>query len=498
MTQTFHPTTTYSEAAPPRGRWLWFLITGVIANVALWSIALIYLKTAEPAYVSGLSVTLPNAGSETRIDLPQIGNTTSQERTPYDRPNSDPREGYKYIATSKPVIDAAAAELGISSGEFGRPRVETIDNTTLMELQVEGETPEQAQQKAIALYDAFQERLNQLRIEERTRRDSGVQRTLQDAQRKLETAQARLSQFKASSGLTSGNQVDQLATNIEQLRSQRAVLFADQQQANAQLRQISGSLNISSNQAADAFKLGADQLFQQNLSDYSQASASLNALSQQLGANHPIIVRERTRQEAARDAMLNRGRTVLGRAVDETSLAQLSLASVNQSGSSSREGLFSQVITAQVDQQGLTARAAELDRQISLLEGRLARQTQSLSTLEALNRDVTISEALFSSALTRLDLGASDSFGSYPQTQLLTEPSLPSEPAGPKPIFVIFGATIGSLLITTGLITLWLRGRRPSHYTTIGSFEPDAQTVLWNGSVPEKTTAATEVNVESK
>jgi uncharacterized protein involved in exopolysaccharide biosynthesis len=494
MTQTLTPSTTLTETTP-RGRWLWFLLTGVIANVALWSVALIYLKAAEPTYVSTWSVTLPSAGSETRIDLPEIGNATAQEQTPYNSPNTDPRESYKFIASSKPVIEAASAELGISPGEFGNPRIEIVDNTTLMNFEVEGETPEQTQQKAIALYDAFQERLNQLRIEERTRRDSGVQKTLQDAQRKLETAQARLSQFKASSGLTSGNQVDQLSTNIEQLRSQRALLYADQQQANAQLRQLSTNLRISAPQAADAFKLGADQLFQQNLADYSQATASLNALNQQLGPNHPLIVRERTRQEATRDALLNRGRAVLGRPVDESVLAQLSLASANQGGSS-REALFQQVITTQVDQQGFAARAAELDRQIALLEGRLARQTQSLSTLEALNRDVTISEALFSSALTRLDLGSSDTFGSYPQIQLLTDPNLPGEPAGPQPLFVILGATLGSLLITTGLITLWLRGRRPSHYA-VGSLEPNEQTVLWNGTAPD-TSSANEVNVETK
>lgn len=456
MTQVLtHPT---AIPATPfyRRRWPYYLFFGLLANAALWSASLFYLKVTEPTYTSEWSVTLPGTGSETNINLPNIGNATAQDRTPYDSPNRDPRENYKFIASSAPVIRAAAEQVGLTPGEFGSPRIEIIDNTSLMRFTVNGDSPEEAQAKAIALHDAFEQRLTSLRTDEKNRRNSGVEDTLQQARGELEAAQARLSDFKARSGLTSVAQVERLSSNIEDLRSQRALLMAERQQVAAQLQQLSSNLNISAPQVAEAFTLSADQRFQQNLTDYSQATATLESLEQQFGPNHPVVVRERTRQEASRTAMFSRAQSLLGRPVTEANLAQLSV----QGNDSARENLFSQVITTQVTQQGFNARTTELDQQMVQLEGRLRDMAQALSTLETLNRDVTIAEALFSSALTRLNLRAADTSGSYPSTQMLTEPSLPSEASSPRTQFVLMGTAMGSLLITMGLITLSLRGDR--------------------------------------
>jgi len=436
-----------------RQHWLFYLLLAIVANAALWSVVFIYLKVAKPHYTSEWSVTLPAGGSVTNINLPNLGNATAQDRTPYDSSTRDPRENYKYIITSRPVVEAAAAKVSLPVGEFGKPRVQLIDNTTLMDFQIEGSTPEEAQRKSIALFDAFQKKINELRLEEKTSQDSGIQTTLKDAKENLKIVQDRLNKFKASSGLSSAGQIDALSTNIENLRQQRAVFLAEQQQSTAQLGQLSTSLNISTPQAAEAFTLNADDLFQQNLKDYNDATAQLAALSSQLGPNHPAIVQINTRRTAAWTALKGRGRFLLGRAISQEMIAQYNL---NGQGSA-REGFFQQVITTQVNQRGLTARAAELDRQIGQLENRLANMTQKLSVFEAFNRDVTIAEAIFSSTLARLNLGTSDTFGSYPQVQLLTDPSLPRSTSAPDKKFVFLGATIGSLFVTLGTLMLWLR-----------------------------------------
>lgn len=449
----------YSPVAvtPQRRHWLPYLLAGVAANALLWSAASTFLKSAPSNYVSEWSITLPAAGSITNINLPNIGTTTAQDRTPYDSPVRDPRENYKFIIASRPVREAAAAKLGMTTGEFGSPRVEIVDNTTLINLSMEGETPDLAQQKAIALYEAFQEKLEQLRLEEKTRREGGIQTTLRDAQRKLEVAQSRLSEFKARSGLTSPSQVEQLSNNIESLRGQRAILMADKQQAIAQSRQLSSNLNVSPPQVTDALTLNSDQLFQQNLLDYSQATAALDALSTQLGPNHPAIVQAKTKRDGALAAMRQRGQLLLGRSVNQDTLARFSI----QGDNSARENLFQQVITNQSNQSGLEARASELTSQIAQLEGRLKTLAQNLSTLESLQRDVTIAEALFSSALARLNLGQSDAFGSYPQVQTITEPELPGGTSDTSRRLVLLGTSLASILTTLGITTLWLRSRRP-------------------------------------
>ncbi|MBD1866394.1 hypothetical protein H6F95_03535 [Cyanobacteria bacterium FACHB-471] len=457
------------ETTPSHGRWLRYLLIGLAANALLWGLAFAYLKMAKPDYASKWAIALPSAGTTTRVALPDIGDTTSEIRSPYNNPDiQDPRENYKFILTSSAVIEAAAEKIGLTRGEFGTPEVQIVDNTTLISVTMEGDSPEQAQRKAQALYESLEESLSQLRIQEVSQKNAGVQTALANAQAKLELAQNELSAFKAESGLSSNMQIDQISTNLEELRRERAMIAAQQQQSNARLGQLSRNLNVSPRQAADAFSLSADQLFQRNLLNYSEASAALSVLSNQFGPNHPMIVRERTRQEAARTAMLQRGSTVLGRPVDQTTLAQLNLGEGEQR-SSARENLFQETVSAQVDSQGLSAQAAELDRQIAQLEGRLRQMTQYGSRLEALSRDVAIAEAVFSSTITRLDLSQSDIYGSYPQVQLINQPSLPASAASPRSSLILLGTAAGSLLISMAIIALWLRPRRPLADATVAA-----------------------------
>jgi uncharacterized protein involved in exopolysaccharide biosynthesis len=460
------------ERSASQGRWLRYLLLGLAANALLWGLAFAYLKLAKPDYASRWAIALPSAGTTTRVTLPDIGDTSSEVRSPYNNPDiQDPRENYKFILTSGSVIQAAAEKVGLTRDEFGTPQVQIVDNTTLISVTMEGDSPELAQRKSEALYEALEESLSRLRVQEVSQKNAGVQTALANAQAKLELAQNELSEFKAASGLSSNVQIDQISTNLEELRRERALIVAQQQQSNARLGQLSNNLNISPQQAAEAFSLSADQLFQKNLLDYSEASAALNVLSNQFGPNHPVMVRERTRQEAARTAMLQRGSTILGRPVNQTTLAQLNLGDGEQR-SSARENLFQQTVSAQVDRQGLAAQAAELDRQIAQLEGRLRQMTQYGSRLEALSRDVAIAEVVFSSTIARLDLSQSDIYGSYPQIQLINEPSLPASAASPRTELVLLGTAVGSLLITMGIIALWLRPRRPLADATVTAGQP--------------------------
>jgi phage shock protein A len=87
--------------------------------------------------------------------------------------------------------------------------------------------------------------------------------------------------------LNSEEQIKDLTTNIEQLRRQRAEILAQQQQATTRLKELSTNLKLSAGQATDAFRLQTDQIFQQNLKNYSEASAALVVLESKFLPNHP-------------------------------------------------------------------------------------------------------------------------------------------------------------------------------------------------------------------
>jgi uncharacterized protein involved in exopolysaccharide biosynthesis len=324
----------------------------------------------------------------------------------------------------------------------------------MMELEVTGPNSKEAQRRSYALYEAFLDRLNQLRLSEIQQRDVPTQKILLETQAKLEDAQKKVSAYKLDSGLSSTEQVDTLSSNIEQLRRQRAELAAQEAQAQGRLKQLGGELGLSPAEAADAFKLQADQIFQQTLKDFSEASATIKVQSSKFGPNHPRIVKEVKRRDAAKQALQRRARDVLGRDAADETLTRLALAS---DGGSGRDSLFQDLVTAQSQAVGARDQLRTIDSEIRSLEGRLQRLAQQQSKLESLNRNEQIAEAVFASTLAKLDLGQADIFAAFPLIQIAVEPSLPQKPSSPKTKLILLGAAVGSVLVTAGLWLLWVR-----------------------------------------
>ncbi len=448
-----------NKTVAKQGRWPIYLLLGLATNVAFWASALVYLKITPPIYTSSLAINLPGASSNANISLPGIGQASYENSSPYSSSSSqDPRENYKFIAASEPVLKAAAGRLNMSLGEFGSPRIKVLDNTSIMTVEFKGTSSDQAQNKSLAFYKALEIRLNELRNEEAIRRDVGFQTGLNSSREKLQSAQKSLSDYKARSGLNSGDQIKDLTTNIELLRRQRAEIIAQQQQASNRLKQLSANLKLSAPQAKDAFTLQTDQIFQQNLKNYSEASAALVVFESKFLPDHPTVAAERAKRDATQEALLLRGQFLLGRSVSLAALKQLNLNSTN--ARSSQETLVELVITIQADQKGLTAQAQAINEQINLLENRLKMLALQESNLDGFKRDMQVAEAVFSSTLTRLDIGKSNIFGSYPLIQVIAKPSLPDSPTSPKKSYIYLGAGFGSVFSTVGLILLWLRDRR--------------------------------------
>jgi uncharacterized protein involved in exopolysaccharide biosynthesis len=440
------------------GAWKLCLFWGVLANLVIWGTSGLYLRLVRPTYISEWALVLPGSASGVNINLPEIGQATSSGTSPFGSPTSDPRANYEYIASSEAVLAKAAAAVNLSLEEFGEPRIKLPDNTTILQFQIKGRTAQQAQQNSYALYRALLQKLKQLRAEEIVRRDEGTQATLKSAQTKLKAAQNHLSQYKARSGFSSQSQLSDLSSNIEQLRRQRAEAIAQQQLTTQRLQQLSSSLGLTPQQAANAFVLQSDQRFQLNLKDYSEASTTLEILRSKWGENHPQVIKERSKQQAAQMALMERSRSLTGETVDLRNLEFLQLRGSDQG--SGREGLFRDLVTVRAEQQGLRAQIQALEQQLTQLETRFASLAERESVLDTLKRDVQVAEAVFASTVAKLDLGKSDMFTAYPLVQLVAEPSLPDEPASPKTTLILLGSGLSSLFVTIGLVLLWQRNRQ--------------------------------------
>ncbi|WP_254989909.1 GumC family protein [Cyanobium sp. N5-Cardenillas] len=420
----------------------------------IWVSSVLFLVLSPAVYTSSWALILPGSVNSVNVTLPEIGQATASRGSAGGASSTfEPRANYQYIFSSEEVIRQAAKNAKIPAKRFSEPRIKNIDNTTIMQIEVTGPSPEEARRKSYALYDSFRQRLNELRTSEMEQREVPTQSILRDTQAKLVAAQRRVSAYKLSSGISSIDQVESLSSNIEDLRRDRAQFASKQAQAEGKAIKLSRSLNLSAAEAADAFKLQVDQIFQQNLKNYSEATAILRVESSKFGPSHPRIRREVSRQKAALQGLQRRAHQLLSRPISANLLSRLALA-ISGSG---REALFQSLVTDQSEATGAAAQVGKLDQQIRSLEARLRLMTQKSMVLENLMRDEQIAQAVFASTLAKLDLGQGDLFGAFPLVQLAVEPSLALKPTSPRKGLVIVGAFLGTVLTTVGLWVLWIR-----------------------------------------
>ncbi|MCP9773221.1 hypothetical protein KBY66_11360 [Synechococcus sp. Tobar12-5m-g] len=432
-----------------------YFLLMLFANGFIWTSAILYLFVTKPIYTSKWALILPSTSSATNLNLPEIGQATSSSGAGISGSTYDTRANYEYIFMSDQVISEASRLSNVDPAKFGKPKIKLIDNTTMMQFEITGRSPEEAQQKSIALYRSAQKRLNELREKEMREREIPAESILMSVQNKLQEAQQKVTNFKFSSGLSSSDQVRDLSGNIEQLRRQRAEVLANEQSAARRLAQLSLSLGLSSSQAADAFQLQVDQVFQQHLKDYSEATSSLRLLTGKFGPRNPRVIRESNKQNSALKNLLQRSKQILGKDLPLLAISKLALSTV--ASNSGRDSLLQNLVNVQADQRALDGQAIALETQIKSLEKRLRGIAKPLSTLEALLRNEQIAQAVFASTLAKLDLGQGDLFSAYPLIQMAVEPTLPTKPSAPKTSFVLAGAVAGSIFSSLGLWILWIR-----------------------------------------
>lgn len=450
--------TTISTPAVNAYSWLRigkYLITALGANAILWGGTLNYLKTTKPIFTSDFIIHVAGQGQGVNLNLPEIGQAATSSSSPFSS-SADPRENYKLFALGHTILANAAAAMSLTEKEFGEPTIDLIPNTTTVSFEIEGSSPAIARRKGEVLFETLERRLNTLRLAEQIERDQAISSAVEEAQGKLTAAQKQLSNYKARSGLNSSEQITNLISTIETLRKQQAEKVALSQQVGDRLRNLSASMELLPQQAATALLLQTDQQFQKSLSEYTTVTTELESLLKERGPNYPDVVELKSKQQAALNTVLTKGKALLGKSVTLPELERLNLDNSNSSGIKRGE-LFQQLITQQADYQGLIAEVKSLSQQVQALEQRLKILVQKESILDNYLRELQIAEAVFTSTLAKVDLGKSDPFGSYPLVQLVEPPSLPEEPSAPRKKLVIIGAGVGSIFITAGLTLLWWR-----------------------------------------
>jgi uncharacterized protein involved in exopolysaccharide biosynthesis len=390
-----------------------FILLGLLFLV----IALLglYLAFETPKYKTSWIMLLPGTERASTINLDNIGEARSNGANAYGSVSISPKNTYKEIALSNAVIDKAAERYGVESIAFSKPRITLIDQTPAMKFTLIGESRDELSFRANLYNETFHATLDELRTNEIDRNFKGIEINLEEAKRRLNEARQEIVTYQIESSNVSDTQFKRWTNDTEQLRSDYTKSSIELASLNATLLVSLQQLGITSDQAQALLTRQANPSVDATLKTLSQKLAELSTITASYASEHPVrkaLAREVTNLTAQVRKLLEGVPNL-----DEIDNSQLyGLLSVSNLES------IKTVNQLLAEKSGLVARAQALKDNRALYLERLKSHAQGAATLADLQRVHQIAEAIFSSALAKLDTSRLDIYATYPLTQLLTQP----------------------------------------------------------------------------
>lgn len=417
----------------------------------IWLLSLLVLAFWPRQYTSEATLVLPSVGGTMAVSLERIGQASSNTASPFGAPGLSPMVNYKEILESRQVLTVTADILDMEKTELVKPRAKVIDQTQLIGVQMAGPSPGEAQRRLATLLWVFQDELERLRGDESDQRDTNYRIMIRGFQKNLEQIRSRILAHQASSGLVTMDQYSQLIEIIEQLAKQATEAAAMRQQKDGEATQLMASLGITASGAAEALALQSDPVFRGLLGSYAEATQKLSANLTKWGNEHPEVMAARGQRDAAQADMRKRARQLIGRFDDKL------LKFLEADAGRNQADLLQRLVSVGSEATGYGRQAEELETRIATLRERVVSKSNDAAILEDLMRDLQLAEAVFRTALARVDTGKTDHFSSYPMIQTFELPTLPERRSSPSTILTLAGAVFGSIFYLIGLALLWTR-----------------------------------------
>lgn len=430
------------------GRYAVLVFGGLILA---WLPAIGYLVVAKPKFTSHFSLILPGAGAASSVNLADIGQASTASSSAYASSSISPTVTYKNLLMSANVMDSAAAKLGKDPAALPMPVVKLVDETSFISVEMQGLSPEQARDQAAAVMESFFSELNKLRDDEIARREDSTLSTVREYEQAVNTVREKISALQVRSSLNSLEQYTAMVAAADTLAARVSETEAALAKSDRALAALAGTLQVSPQHAAVAMKLHADPQFAALAEATAKAQSDFAEAGQQFGAKHPKVVEARARYEGAKAQMLNRAHQLTG-----LKPGQLTGA-IDLSPAGQRSGLMAQLVSLQTERDGLEGQLAAERQKLASSRAEVARLVPVASELDHLNRDYKVAEAVFASALARINTSKTDIFPSYPMVQVTEAPVKPMSPSSPNKKMVLAAALAATLLLLVAATLGWIR-----------------------------------------
>lgn len=439
------------EGLPSAGRYRRYFAAMAPVLGAIWLATAAYLLLVPASYRSEFSLILPGSGIGSSLNVESIGQAQSSASSAFASSTLSPTENYKQLLSADVTLRAAARIAGEDGDAFPAPAIKLVDQTNLIHVTMPGSTPAQAKRRAEALQAAFLAQLDALRADEAEKREVSDVRHLAELSDKVKEAQRRLIAFQASHGLATLEQFNARIAAVDALRDREREARLQARQFAGAAGRLSGSLGASTRSADTAMRLRGDPVFQQLVERYAASNAQASEKGGTLGEDHPDLARAVAERDELRGALARRGRQLTGLS------AAAILSGVDLQVADGRSNLMQAMTVNDAQAAGAGAALAEIRGDLARAQAQSPSLIAQASELADLQRDHRVAEAVFSSALARIDTNKQDPFASYPLVQTLAAPSLPRGPSSPSLVIALAGAMAASVLAIFAFGLLWLR-----------------------------------------
>lgn len=423
-------------------------------NVLILAITAINIKVTPKVWDSQAQLILPNVTSDSDADLGKLGSfrdggvVFSQQINPLNILSS--------IAMSDHVVEQVWKN-DPEKSDFSRLskfkklfEVSPEKESTVISLNVEGSSPELAQQRASALITAFRDRLQELRLDEAQQRSEFMQREVKQAYEKLFKAQKDLSGFKQKSNLVnSDEQTREIISAINSLSTEQAQAFADAQAAQAKVKMLSSRIALSPAAAVNSVRLKEYKEYQLIRDKLSQVEADLVVAQGKLTVNHPQLQELLYQQKVLRQQ--------LGQYI---AASRRTVRAVNPAIGENTASLVQELVLAESEAMGMQKKSQQLQPQIDKLSASLNSLPAKQAKLLQLQRQYDIAEGVYNGVVAQTEQAKLGAFSAYPSVQVLNQPIIDTKPAGPKLRLIALGALLACGFGSAAII-FFLENRNP-------------------------------------
>jgi uncharacterized protein involved in exopolysaccharide biosynthesis len=433
-----------------RGRLPRYALLFGLGAACVWLPIGAYLATAPLRYKSQMSLILPGSGASASVNLDRIGQASSSANSAFASSAVSPTETYKRLLGAERIVDAAARSLGMTFEAFGAPRVELVDQTALIHVSVTGNSVADAKRRGDALLKAFFSEIEALRADEVDVRERGAGDAISQYRASVFATRDEISRLQRETGLISAAQYDTLVAEADTLSERLADLSATLAEKTEAVHAVESALGTTPALAAAALRLHADTEFAALAERMSARAADLSQATSRFGARHPDVRAARDGFEAARRETVRRAEALTGLPAGD--LDRLDLSHVG-----GRAELLRDLVTLDAERAGLVAERSAMAARLEIADARRMSLIEPAARLQDLQRNFSVSEAVFASAMARGQTAKADLFASYPLVQVLEDPSTPTAPSSPSRKLALAGGVAGTLFLGIGLLLGWIR-----------------------------------------